>query len=135
MPRACNVLMQYHWMVGIDLHDALTPLPVPALPHFVYACLKGGIWGFTPATLANDELNKKVLSTPQAGAVMSRGTDIGPLIPHLSLDALGPLYTLASSSKSEFGAHSVQASKGPVATACYETFNFNLNCHGASTPP
>jgi hypothetical protein len=133
MTWACNLLMQYHPMMGIDIHDALVP-PSPKtipMPHLVFACLKAGIWGVTPATLDN----LTVKCTPQDAEVMSRGTDIGPFIPHIAPDLLAPLYTLTSASKSEFGAHSVKAPQGPVAVASSQTFNLNLNCAGASTPP
>jgi hypothetical protein len=129
----CNVLKNYHVMMGIDLHDGLMPpLAVPAknLPYGVVAPLKLGPWGAITGKSRTDVCHSGF------GETLIRGTDIGPLIPHIGVPQyLLPLIILTSASKSEFGASSVMTPDGPVAIACLVVANLNLNCMGPTCPP
>jgi hypothetical protein len=65
---------------------------------------------------------------------------MGFFIPHLPLppapaNLLAPIISIASGSKSHFGAHNTKLENGPVAFACLFYVNLNLNCAGAVMPP
>jgi hypothetical protein len=61
---------------------------------------------------------------------MLRGTDIGPLIPHIGCPSLlTPLDILLSSSASYFGPSSYMVAGAPVAAALIINVNLNLNCN------
>ena len=135
-----NVLKHYHPMIGIpylEMHQAIFPPPVPPVPkllHFAAAMLCKGPWG-----KLTGKPNKTEISA-SGGMMMSQGTDIGPLIPHVGLPFVPPNVLLAviiptSGSKSHFGAHSHVAPEGPIAFACAKVINFNLNCAGPAWPP
>ena len=140
----CNVLRQHHFMVGIDIHDAIippSPIPIPWMPHAVGALLRVDyLWG----TFLTGKGCPKVL-TQFSNQTMAQFTDIGSFIPHVAVDALCPIYTLFSGSKSEFGASSVKLGgingdsspngQGPVGVAVFGEFSFNLNCFGPTFPP
>jgi hypothetical protein len=71
---------------------------------------------------------------------LAQGTDMGFFIPHIPLppapaNILAPIITLASGSKSHFGAHNHKTPKGPLAFACLVVVNLNLNCGGPTRPP
>lgn len=131
-----NVLQHPDWMIGLDRHNIIpphipAPLPVslagtPAM-HPVVARLKVGPWGAVTGRFAADVLC-------DGNITMARGTDIGPLVPHVV--AFSPaflhlglvIYTLTSGSKSEFGSSTVLLEQGPVAVAVAWVVNLNLNC-------
>lgn len=118
----CNILNTNHWMLGIDLHDAIcppSPKLFPFMPHAVFMKL----CGVTPLTVQEA---KKVLSDNTS--TCQRGTDMGPFIPHIFYNALIPVIMLGSGSISEFGAFTVLVQGNPVATACFGPVNSNLNC-------
>ena len=136
----CNVLKHYHPMLSIpcmELHQAVLPpsvVPVPKVPHFASAALFLGPWGALTGKPNLQEFSSS------GGVMMSQGTDIGPLIPHVNVppippNALLPIIILTSGSKSHFGAHSHVAPNGPVAICCGAVINFNLNCAGPAAPP
>lgn len=126
------VLIEYHFMCGVDLHTDIVPPPAPAkvpfAPHFVAAFLQHVL----PASKAGN-----VRATWANGRLMQRGTDIQSLIPHAPLSPavlLVPILTLFSGSKSHFGPRSVQANGTPVAVAIAVVFNYNLNCGDIPMP-
>jgi hypothetical protein len=123
------VLIEYHPMLGVDLHEDVVPplppappTPVPFAPHLTTALLN---W-VVPAATADT-----VHATPAHGRVMKRGTDIQNFIPHIPLTPaamLALLLTSFSGSKSYFGPASVLVKKSPVAVALALVVNYNLNC-------
>lgn len=123
-----NVLIEYHPMLGVDMHDELAPavpvpVPVPMAPHVTGALLNWVI----PASMA-----ETVRATSAGGRVMKRGTDIQIMIPHVPTTPaclLAVVLTAFSGSKSHFGPRSVQVRGGPVAVALIPVgINLNLNC-------
>jgi hypothetical protein len=136
-----NVLKNYHIMIGIpiiEMHQAILPpdpSPKPAVPHMTGAALCLGIWG-----AATGLPNPKELSS-SGGMMMSQGTNIGPGIPHYNIippfppNALLPLIIGLSGSRSLFGASGHSAPQGPIAFACLNVANLNLNCAGPAWPP
>lgn len=130
----CNVLKNWHPMIGCDIHDTLPPpgiVPVPKIPH-VTAMILHGVTGLTSKKRAD-------VVTASRGLTMIRGTDIGPLIPHVPVPPVFhywlPLLILTSGSKSHFGASTVVTADGPVAIAVLKVVNLNLNCSGPTFPP
>lgn len=128
-------LKDQHWMIGVDIHDEVSPpgVPAPKIPHMVSAMLFAPPWG---AITGNP--NVTVLTT--MGMAMTQGTDIGFLIPHLPIppmpaNLLAPVLLLTSGSKSHFGAHNHKGPQGPFAFACLKVVNLNLNCAGPTMPP
>lgn len=130
----CNVLQHPDPMFGMDVHPVIPPSlpPPPFMPpwsgHFVAANLKIGPWGAITGigypTIRSDGCE-----------TLARGTDIGPLIPHIAvippvLHAGMALATLFSGSKSEFGVASVLIGGTPIGVACAVVVNINVNCLG-----
>src|SRR6185312_4225636 len=127
------VLTHIDVMVGVDFHDEVAPpgSPVPSVPHAVTGLLCSAAWGATTG-----KANLTVWST--GGMVLSRGSDMGFLIPHVPLGpagALASLLTATSGSKSGFGAHRHRGPQGPLAAACLGATGLNLNCGGDTQPP
>jgi hypothetical protein len=132
----CNVLKHYHFVVGVDFHKAQPPGPVPPVPYAPHAvtptplCL--GPWGFLTGKPA-----RSVISG-QGGITMQKGTDIGPLIPHICIpvppNLLTPIIILGSASKSYFGSSTTSAEKAPVAVALLQVVNINLDCGDIPSP-
>lgn len=127
---AFNLLRPNHLMMGVDLHDAIMPpslKPVPFMPHFVIAELRGGMnISFGGGFSGTCKHTPKVHVYFDEG--LNRATDIGPWIDHVFYNLLIPLILIGSASKSEFGASTVRAEGRPVATAVFKTSNLNLNC-------
>lgn len=139
MPIPTAVLKHWDPMIGLDFHMAINPggppplfvTPVPMTPHVVAGVLMWGPWG----------LLGKGKSEPSVrtfhGDVMLRGTDMGYLIPHISIpptNLLMPVWTGLSSSKSEFSVASVRCADGPVAIAILVFIGVNLDCQGTTIP-
>jgi hypothetical protein len=125
-----NVLIEWHPMIGVDLHeDVLPPAPpVPMAPHLTAATLN---W-IIPAAMSS-----KTFATFVHARIMQRGTDIQSLIPHIPLTpagALAPVLTVFSGSKSHFGPRSVEVEGTPVAVALLGAVNVNLNCGDLPMP-
>jgi len=131
MPGVNAVLKAWHVMVGRDLHipwppgsPAPAPAPVPYVTTMTMYGIAGPITTRFTTTVYTDGL----------APAMIRGTDIGPLIPHVGPPSTTlPLEMLASGSKSYFGASSVQVkdqwgSPGNLACALLGFTNPNLNC-------
>lgn len=118
------VLKHWHPMLGIDLHIPWppgSPSPAPtAAPYRTGSVMMGT--GLT-ASVARSHC------TMGFGWTMQRGTDIGPLIPHVG----APSQTLAvemlfSASKSHYGASAHPVEGKPMAVALFGNVNPNLNC-------
>lgn len=130
-------LKHYHLMVSLppDLHDTVPPVmpPPPPTPTPYWAgYLLSGSAGYIVGTvkLAEDVHHDSM------GYTMLRGTDIGPLIPHVGApNILLPLVLAMSGSKSHFACSTVVSRDGPVACALAFIVNPNLNCAGPSTSP
>jgi len=128
-----NVLIEWHPMVGLDLHGELTttppPVEVPMAPHLTAATLN---W-IIPAAMT-----QKTFATFVSARIMQRGTDIQSLIPHIPLAppaiALAPVMTVFSGSKSHFGPRSVEVEGTPVAVGLLGIANLNLNCGDIPMP-
>jgi hypothetical protein len=134
MPLGCNLLLSYFPMIGVDLHKAQAPGPVPPVPfspHIVTAALCIGPWGILTGSPV-----PKVMD--QFGITLQKGTDIGPLVPHICVpippNLLTPIYIIGSASKSYFGVATVQVGGSPVAVAVAMIMNINVNCGDISTP-
>jgi hypothetical protein len=127
-----NVLIEWHPMIGLDLHNevCVPPAPpVPMAPHLTTATLN---W-IIPAAMT-----KKVFATFVHARVMQRGTDIQSFVPHIPLAPpailLAPILTIFSGSKSHFGPRSVEVEGTPVAVGLLGAVNINLNCGEIPTP-
>jgi hypothetical protein len=123
------VLIEFHPMVGVDLHKDQPPPPAPPVPFAPHAT----------AALLNWVVPASTADTVKAlyGRVMQRGTDIQNLIPHIPLTPaalLAGVLTGLSGSKSDFGPASVKAGGKPIAAAVAVVVNFNLNCGDIPTP-
>ncbi|MRG96354.1 hypothetical protein [Polyangium spumosum] len=134
----CNVHLQRHAMLGVDLHPILTitipPLPFDAQGHGVLARLNDWGWGLITAMRAD------TIEVDNGSYIMQRGTDIGPGVIHWPLlppapHWLIPAHILFAASKSEFGANQVLVGGSPVAVAMGVTMGLNLNCSGLLVPP
>ena len=133
----CALLLDLHGMLGVDIHDNLLPPPVgpvpPTVPHAVFQAL--GLISFT-AQKTNIPPNVSAWTRP----IILRGSDIGPLIPHIPIPPMPNIKLLTiipgSGSKSEFGCFTVHAKGKPVATAFPAVYGtLNLNCQGPTTVP
>jgi hypothetical protein len=119
-----GVMKHFDPMFGRDLHTvwpagAPSPSPVPG-PHLTTATLMG--LGLTA------QMDTTVFT--HFGWSMQRGTDIGPMIAHISLvpNMLSPLLFLSSASKSEWGSQQYLVGGKPAACALLFVVNPNLNC-------
>lgn len=125
------VLIEFHPMVGVDLHKEMAPVPppVPFAPHITAATLN---W-VLPAATANT-----VRATWAHARIMQRLTDIQSFVPHIPLTPpavlLAGVYTIFSGSKSYFGPSSVMANGSPIAIAMQVIANLNLQCGDIPTP-
>jgi hypothetical protein len=130
------VLKHIHPMLGLDLHDEVSPpgIPVPNVPHLTMGMLCIPPWGVCGTGKPNDT----VLAT--IGLSIARGSDMGPFIPHIPIppapaNLLWPVLFLTSGSKSHFGASGTPTPNGPIAFACLVYVGLNLNCAGPTCPP
>lgn len=118
-----GVLKHFHPMIGYDLHVVMppgSPTPGPPGPHVATSILMG--------IGATAKMGPSV--STHWGWTMLRGTDIGPLIPHVPLapNCLLPVILIASASKSHFGSSQFLVEGKPVAAALLVIVNPNLNC-------
>ncbi len=117
-------------MLGLDFHTTWPPWepepwPYPT-PYFVIMPMCGTM------------LTAQMAPTAETLGMwtMLRGTDIGPLIPHVGCPSLlTPLDILFSSSASYFGPSSYMAAGMPVAAALIINVNLNLNCNWCAPLP
>jgi len=117
-------------MIGLDFHTTWPPwLPEPLAsptPFFVIMPMCG--------TMLTAQMAPTAVTLGQW--TMQRGTDIGPLIPHIGMPSLlTPLDILMSSSASYFGPSSYMAGGAPVAAALMVNVNLNLNCNWCAPLP
>lgn len=125
------LLIEFHPMVGVDLHKNQPPPPappVPAAPHAVAATLNWQI----PAAMAST-----VRATFAEARIMQRGTDIQAMLPHIPLSPaalLTPAIIATSGSKSYFGPATVLANDAPIAVAVGGLVDISLNCGDVPTP-
>ena len=128
---AFNVLKTNHFMMGLDFHDCKVspsqPLPIPMIPHSVFAPLEGYVNA--------NSVKKAAKTNAEWVPMLQRGTDIGQVIPHFCLNILLPFIIAASASKSFFGANTVKLEGTGVAVAVLQNANINLDCGGAIGPP
>lgn len=138
MPGFNAVMKAWHVMSGKDMHipwppGSPAPAPAPA-PYQTTALMIGMVPGLTSRFCPSVYTDGHAYS-------MVRGTDIGPMIPHVGPpSATLMVEMLASGSKSHFGASSVQVkdqfgSTGNVACALFFLVNPNLNCGTPAPTP
>jgi len=119
-----GVLKAIHPMIGRDLHipwppGAPAPLPAPAPYMTAYTML---------GTAATSTWTDK-LFTDSLFPTMIKGTDIGPLIPHIGAPSVTlPIEIVFSASKSHFGSSKYKTEKGIAAVSLLFLTNLNLNC-------
>lgn len=118
-----GVLKGFHPMIGIDMHQVLIPpaplTPAP-VPHNTLYTLLG-----TGATAAYS----KTIFTDSFGPTIMKGSDIGPLIPHLgSVSVLLAVEIPLSASKNHFGSSKYKCAEGVVGVSMLFAVNLNLNC-------
>jgi hypothetical protein len=137
----CAVINVLHPMMGVDIHQELTPpgappIPVPVpIPHAVVAPL-GNVPGALAKTVKRSDTSegkKGVYVNFVKMPIILQGSDIGPIIPHIPLAPctpipLLPIIILTSGSVSEYFAFSVKAHGKPVANAPLVFFTYNMNC-------
>ena len=118
-------------IIGRDMHKAYPPIPPAPVPHFVCWAM-GGIRSPNTSRAALPIIPPfhNPVMTP-GGAVVARGHDAAPLIPHIPMGG-GPLLLVGvmaqSSSKSEFGVGSVKVAAGPVAVGALKIVGLQLHC-------
>jgi len=119
------VLKDFHPMVGVDLHIPWpigSPAPSPApVNYFVFHVLAG--WKGT--------YQRAISHSTSWGALVQKGSDIGPGIPHIGVPSyLLPLDILFSASKSYWGTTDYKAEGKPAAVCVipWAHININLNC-------
>ncbi len=125
------VMKDWHPMIGVDLHICNPPPPAPPIPMTPYRTamlLRGTVGWF---------LTAKYCPTHHSagwGVTMARGTDIGPLIPHIGPPSITlPIEVAFSASKSHFGPRNYVEkdnydNKAHIAAALGGFVNPNLNC-------
>ena len=119
-----GVLKAIHPMLGRDKHipwppGAPGPLPNP-VPY---------ITCFTMLGTAATAKWTRTLFTDSLFPTMIKGTDIGPLIPHIGPPSVTmPVEMVFSASKSHFGSSRYQTEDGPPAITLGFAVNPNLNC-------
>ncbi len=125
-----GVLKGFHPMIGIDLHQVLIPpaplTPAP-LPHNTAFTLLG-----TGATA----VYSTTIFTDSFGPTIMKGSDIGPLIPHVgSASVLLAVEIPLSASKNHFGSSKYKCDKGTVGVSLLFAINLNLNCGTPAPTP
>ncbi len=125
------VMKDWHPMIGVDLHICNPPPPAPPIPMTPYrtAMLLHGTAGWFLTTRYCPTHHSAGL-----GVTMARGTDIGPLIPHIGPPSITlPIEVAFSASKSHFGPRNYvekdnTGGKNHIAAALGGFINPNLNC-------
>ena len=117
-----GVLKGFHPMMGVDFHQVLIPpaplTPAP-LPHGTVYTLLG-----TGATA----IYSKTIFTDSFGPTIMKGSDIGPLIPHIgSVSVLLAIEIPLSASKNHFGSSKYKCAEGTVGVSLLFAVNPNLN--------
>jgi hypothetical protein len=129
-----NLLLKWHPMVGLDVHDEINAVvpaaPAPKVPHVCGHVLNG--WDF--ATLSPEKIKVDGMQ------IVLRGSDIKYGIVHVPIPpfppvGLLPLVIAFSASKSHFGPSSVTVNGNPIAAALLVVVNPNLNCSSIAPLP
>ena len=138
MPGFNAVLRAWHMMLGRDLHIPWppgSPAPAPApVPYMTLAPMMGMI------PMATSKMTINVFAD-SLSAMMVRGTDIGPLIPHVGPPSITlPIEMVTSGSKSHFGVTKWKVkdqtgAPGCVAVGVLGLTNLNLNCGTPAPTP
>jgi len=124
-----GVLKHWHPMVGVDFHIPWppgSPSPAPSAAPYKTGML---MIGTGLGVLA--QITKPVPDHPSDswGFTMLKGTDIGPLIPHIGVPSVTlPVEMLFSASKSHFGCSQYKTKGTPIAVSLLFVVNPNLNC-------
>jgi hypothetical protein len=120
-----GVLKHWHPMVGIDFHIPWPPgSPSPAPSPVPY---KTGMLLIGPTTLTAELIPNHL--TDSFSMCLGKGTDIGPMIPHIGPPSVTlPIEMVFSASKSHFASSRYVAAGKPVAVALAAFVNPNLNC-------
>jgi hypothetical protein len=119
-----GVLKAIHPMLGCDRHipwppGSPSPLTAPASYFTIYTMLGTSLTATYTTKLFTDSMFP----------TMIKGTDIGPLIPHIGTPSVTlPVEMVFSSSKSHFGSSRYKTEKGPAAVSLFYAINPNLNC-------
>ena len=116
-------------MMGVDLHIPWppgSPSPAPGpVPYRTAMLMIGSGLG----VLANLTKVTEKQMTDSFSMTMLKGTDIGPLIPHIGVPSITlPVEMLFSSSKSYFSTSRYQVAGESVACSLLVVVNPNLNC-------
>ena len=118
-----GVLKGFHPMIGIDFHQVLvppTPLTPAPVPHNT-AHILIGLW-------ITAVYSEKIF-TDSFGPTIMKGSDIGPMIPHIgSPSVLLAVEIPFSASKCHFGSSKYKCDKGTVGVSILFAVNLNLNC-------
>lgn len=119
-----GVLKAIHPMLGRDRHIPWPPgAPAPAPAPVPY------ITCFTMLGTAATAKRTSTLFTDSLFPTMIKGTDIGPLIPHIGPPSVTmPVEMVFSASKSHFGSSRFKSDEGPPAVSLGFLVNPNLNC-------
>jgi hypothetical protein len=138
MPGLNAVLRAWHLMLGRDLHIPWppgSPSPAPApVPYTTTAVMAGII------PMATSKMTTSAFADSMS-PMMVRGTDIGPLIPHVGPPSLTlPIEMITSGSKSHFGVTKWKVkdqtgAEGCVAVGVLGLTNLNLNCGTPAPTP
>ena len=138
MPGLNAVLRAWHLMLGRDLHIPWppgSPAPAPAPVPYVTTALMIGV-----IPLVTSKATTNVFAD-SLSAMMIRGTDIGPMIPHMGPPSTTlPIEMVTSGSKSHFGVTKWKVkdqtgSEGCVAVGVLGLTNLNLNCGTPAPTP
>ncbi len=117
-----GVLKGFHPMIGLDFHQVLVPpAPLtPPVPHCTVHVLSGL---YVTAVYSTN------IFTDSYGPTIMKGSDIGPMIPHIgSPSVLLAIEIPLSSSKNHFGSSKYKCDKGTVGVSLLFAINLNLNC-------
>ncbi len=138
MPGMNAVLRAWHMMLGRDLHIPWAPgAPAPAPAPVPYMTL-APMMGMIPMATSKMTIN---VFADSLSAMMVRGTDIGPLIPHTGPPSITlPIEMVTSGSKSHFGVTKWKVkdqtgADGCVAVGLLGMTNLNLNCGTPAPTP
>ena len=117
-----GVLKGFHPMIGVDMHQVLVP-PAPLTPPAPHATVHVLSGLFITAVMSDK------IFTDSFGPTVMKGSDIGPLIPHIgSPSVLLAIEIPLSASKNHFGSSKYKCDKGIVGVSLLPPVNLNLNC-------
>ena len=115
-----GVLKGFHPMIGVDMHQVLVP-PAPLTPPAPHATVHVLSGLFITAVMSDK------IFTDSFGPTVMKGSDIGPLIPHIgSPSVLLAIEIPLSASKNHFGSSKYKCDKGTVGVSILPPVN--LNC-------